>query len=105
MGRWSATELAAVHHERQEIEGALAELKTQLRGARMVLRSNTSELVRQEVWRLLPAHFAVRRFMHETVQWADEDPDRLFSSRAVRVARCKVPLFAALNPSGRTRPV
>src|SRR3954471_19862359 len=36
-----ATELAALYHERWEIEGALAELKTRLRGARMVLRSKT----------------------------------------------------------------
>src|SRR3712207_8911104 len=53
-----AAELAALYHERWEIEGALAELKTQLRGARMVLRSKTPELVRQEVWGLLLAHFA-----------------------------------------------
>ena len=58
--RAPAAELAALYHERWEIEGALAELKTQLRGARVVLRSKTPELVRQEVWGLLLAHFAVR---------------------------------------------
>src|SRR4051812_9055520 len=36
-----AAELAALYHERWEIEVALAELKTQLRGARVVLRSRT----------------------------------------------------------------
>src|SRR5215207_8806801 len=41
--RAPATELAALYHERWEIEGALAELKTHLRGARMVLRSKTPE--------------------------------------------------------------
>ena len=45
-----AAELAALYHERWEIEGALAELKTHLRGTRMVLRSKTPELVRQEFW-------------------------------------------------------
>jgi hypothetical protein len=34
-----AEALAALYHERREIEGALAELKTHLRGARVVLRS------------------------------------------------------------------
>ncbi len=58
--RAPAAELAALYHERWEIEGALAELKTQLRGARVVLRSKTPALVRQEVWGLLLAHFAVR---------------------------------------------
>jgi len=99
-----AVELAALYHERWEIEGALAELKTQLRGARVVLRSKTPELVRQEVWGLLLAHFAVRGLMHEAALRADEDPDRLSFSHAVRVVRRKLPLFAALPPSGQARP-
>jgi hypothetical protein len=99
-----AAELAALYHERWEIEGALAELKTQLRGARVVLRSKTPELVRQEFWGLLLAHFAVRGLMHEAALQANEDPDRLSFSHAVRVVRRKVPLFAALSPSGPARP-
>ncbi|HTE17016.1 MAG TPA: IS4 family transposase [Armatimonadota bacterium] len=99
-----AAELAALYHERWEIEGALAELKTQLRGARMVLRSKTPELVRQEFWGLLLAHFAVRGLMHEAALRADEDPDRLSFLHAVRVVRRKLPLFAALPPSVQARP-
>jgi hypothetical protein len=96
-----AAELAALYHERWEIEGALAELKTQLRGAQVVLRSKTPALVRQEFWGLLLAHFAVRGLMHEAALQADEDPDRLSFSHAVRVVRRKLPLFAALSPSGQ----
>jgi transposase IS4-like protein/DDE family transposase len=99
-----AAELAALYHERWEIEGALAELKTQLRGARVVLRSKTPELVRQEFWGLLLAHFAVRGLMHEAALRADEDPDRLSFLHAVRVIRRKLPVFAALPPSGQARP-
>ena len=55
-----ANELAALCHERWEIETALDELKTHPRGARIVLRSKTPELVRREVYGLLPAHFAIR---------------------------------------------
>ena len=99
-----AEELAALYHERWEIEGALAELKTQLRGAQVVLRSKTPELVRQEFWGLLLAHFAVRGLMHEAALKADEDPDRLSFSHAVRVVRRKLPMFAALPPSGQARP-
>ena len=99
-----ATELAALYHERWEIEVALAELKTQLRGARVVLRSKTPELVRQEIWGLLLAHFAVRGLMHEAALQADEDPDRLSFSHAVRVVRRKIPHFAALSPSGQACP-
>jgi hypothetical protein len=102
--RAPAADLAALYHERWEIEGALAELKTHLRGARVVLRSKTPELVRQEFWGLLLAHFAVRGLMHEAALRADEDPDRLSFLHAVRVVRRKLPLFAALPPSGQARP-
>jgi transposase IS4-like protein/DDE family transposase len=99
-----AAELAALYHERWEIEGALDELKTHLRGARTVLRSKTPELVRQEFWGLLLAHFAVRGLMHEAALRADDDPDRLSFLHAVRVVRRKLPLFVALPPSGQARP-
>ena len=99
-----AVDLAALYHERWEIEGALAELKTHLRGARVVLRSKTPELVRQEFWGLLLAHFAVRGLMHEAALRADEDPDRLSFLHAVRVVRRKLPVFAALPPSSQACP-
>ena len=66
----------------------------------MVLRSKTPELVRQEFWGLLLAHFAVRGLMHEAALRADEDPDRLSFLHAVRVVRRELPLFAALPPLG-----
>ena len=99
-----AADLAALYHERWEIEGALAELKTQLRGAQAVLRSKTPDLVRQEFWGLLLAHFAVRGLMHEAALRADVDPDRLSFLHAVRVVRRKLPLLAAFPPSGQARP-
>ena len=102
--RAPAADLAALYHERWEIEGALAELKTQLRGAQVVLRSKTPDLVRQEFWGLLLAHFAVRGLMHEAALRADEDPDRLSFLHAVRVVRRKLPLLAAFPPSGQARP-
>src|SRR4029453_5456379 len=101
-GQAPAADLAALYHERWEIEGALAELKTHLRGARVVLRSKTPQLGKQEVWGLLPAHFAPRGLMPEAALGADEDPDRLSFLHAVRVVRRKLPLFAALSPSGET---
>jgi len=95
-----AKELAALYHQRWEIEGALAELKTHLRGAQIVLRSKTPELVRQEFYGLMMAHFAIRGLMHEAALEADEDPDRLSYVHAVRVIRRKLPRAAAIPPSG-----
>jgi hypothetical protein len=94
-----ARELAALYHERWEIETALNELKTHLRGARIVLRSKTPDLVRQEFSGLILAHFAIRGLMHEAALQADEDPDRLSFLHAVRVVRRKLPAFGALPPS------
>jgi len=96
-----ATELAALYHERWEIETALDELKTHLRGSRIVLRSKTPDLVRQEFYGLMMAHFAVRGLMHEAALKADEDPDRLSFLHAVRVVRRKIARFASIPPSGQ----
>jgi hypothetical protein len=95
-----APELAALYPERWEIETALDELKTHLRGARIVLRSKTPDLVRQEFYGLLMAHFAIRGLMHEAALKADEDPDRLSFVHAVRVVRRKIPSFHAIPPRG-----
>ena len=95
-----ATDLAALYHERWEIETALAELKTHLRGARIVLRSKTPDLVRQECYGLLLAHFAVRSLMHDAALRAQVDPDRLSFVHAVRVVRRKLARAVAIPPSG-----
>ena len=94
-----AEELAALYHDRWEIETALDELKTHLRGAQIVLRSKTADLVKQEFYGFMMAHFAVRGLMHEAALKADEDPDRLSFLHAVRLIRRKLPTFAAIPPS------
>ena len=50
-----ADQLAALYHEKWEVQDALDELKTRLRGAQIVLRSKTPELVRQEFYGLMMA--------------------------------------------------
>ena len=81
----------ALYQERWEIETALGELKTHLRGRRRVLRSKTPELVRQEFYGLLLAHFAVRSLMHEAALKAKRDLDELSFTHAVRVIKRKIP--------------
>lgn len=93
-----ANELAALYHERWEIETSLDELKTHLRGARIVLRSKTPELVRQEVYGLLLAHFAIRGLMHEAALKADLDADHLSFLHSVHVVKRKLQRFVAASP-------
>jgi len=95
-----AAELAALYHERWEFETALDEFKTHLRGARTVLRSQTPELVRQEVYGILLAHFALRGLMHEAALRGGRDPDRISFTHTVNVVRRTLPRFAAFSPSG-----
>jgi Insertion element 4 transposase N-terminal/Transposase DDE domain len=99
-----APELAALYHERWEIETALDELKTHLRGAQIVLRSKTPELVKQEFYGLLMAHFAVRGLMHEAAVRAEEDPDQLSFLHSVRVVQRRMARFAAIPPSAEETP-
>jgi len=94
-----AQELAPLYHDRWEMETALDELKTHLRGARIVLRSKTPDLVRQEFYGLLLTHFAIRGLMHEAALQAQEDPDRLSYTHTVRILRRRLPQFGAIPPS------
>jgi len=60
-----AMELAALYHQRWEIEAVFDELKTHLRQSRRVLRSKTPELVHQEFFGWVLAHYAVRWLLHQ----------------------------------------
>ncbi|HEX8455112.1 MAG TPA: IS4 family transposase [Longimicrobium sp.] len=99
-----ADELAGLYAERWEFETTLDEFKTHLRGARTVLRSQTPDLIRQEIYGLLLAHFSLRGLMHEAAVHAGRDPDRISFIHTARVVRRTLPRFAALPPSGVEKP-
>ena len=65
----------------------------------MVLRSKTPELVEQEFYGLLLAHWTVRCLMYEAAQREGLDSDRLSFSHAVRIVRRKLAAGPALSPS------
>jgi hypothetical protein len=96
-----AEELAALYPERWEIETALDELKTHLRGSRIQLRSKRPDLVRQEFYSLMMVHFAIRGLMHEAAIKGDVDPDKLSFIHAVRVVRRKLANPLAFSPSAQ----
>ena len=96
-----AQELAALYAQRWEIETALDELKTHLRGSRIQLRSKTPDLVRQEFYSLMMVHFAIRGLMHEAALREDIDPDKLSFVHAVRVVRRKLASPLAFSPSAQ----
>lgn len=62
-----AQELARLYHERWQVEAVFDEMKTHLLKSRRVLRSKTPDLVRQEFFGWVMAHYAVRWLLHEGV--------------------------------------
>ena len=93
-----ALELAALYHERWDIEGVFDEFKTHLRANSTVLRSKRPELVQQELWGLLLVHLAIRQLMAPAARTHKLDPDRLSFMHAVRVIKREMPQAAAVPP-------
>ena len=93
-----ALELAALYHQRWELELALDEIQTHQLGRPRVLRSKTPELVRQEIWALLLTHYAIRQLMWEACDDVELDPDRLSFMRALRLVRRHTTDQAGLSP-------
>lgn len=94
----TAEELAAAYHERWECEGLIDEVKTHQRGPARVLRSKSPDMVRQEIWALLLAHYGIRRLMCRAADEIGEDPDRLSFMRSLRVVRRHVTGQADFSP-------
>lgn len=93
-----ALQLAALYHERWEVESVFDELKTHLHGASTVLRSKRPQLVLQELWGLLLTHFAIRQLMVRAAAPKQLDPDRFSFTHALRAIKRKMPQAAAIPP-------
>jgi len=82
-----AAVLAQAYHERWEHEGGNRQLKTYLRGPGRVLRSQSPDMVRQEIYGYLLTHFAISALICQAATEADIDPDRVKFKRTVRIIR------------------
>ncbi|MTJ60416.1 transposase, partial [Nocardia seriolae] len=96
----SAVELAATYHQRWEFESSLAEIETRQRGRARLLRSQSPQMVRQEIWGLLTTHCAIRELMHHAAADIAEDIGslRLSFIRSLRVVRRSVTGQAGFSP-------
>jgi Insertion element 4 transposase N-terminal/Transposase DDE domain len=93
-----APDLAAAYSERWEVELTFGEVKTRQRGPAAILRSESPDLVLQELYGLLVTHYAIRKLMAEAADQAELDPDRLSFIRALRIVRRQVTAQAAFSP-------
>jgi hypothetical protein len=94
----TAIELATAYHERWESETSFREKKTYLLRSGHTLRSKSPEMVRQEIWAMLLAHYAIRKLMCQAADEAGHDPDRLSFTRSLRVIRRQVTDQADFSP-------
>jgi hypothetical protein len=93
-----ARELAAAYHERWEHETGNRQVKTYLRGPGKILRSESPDMVRQEIWGYFLTHYAVSALICTAATNAGIDPDRVKFKKTVRIIRRQAVGPAAFPP-------
>ena len=83
----TAAELAALYPQRWEIEITIKEGKTILRKGRITLRSKIPELVKQEFWGIILAHYLVRKMMAQAALDKKRDPDELSYEGSIEIIK------------------
>ncbi len=83
----TAAELAALYPQRWEIEITIKEGKTILRKGRITLRSKIPELVKQEFWGMILAHYLVRKMMAQAALDKKRDPDELSYEGSIEIIK------------------
>lgn len=93
-----AAELAALYHQRWQIELGFDEIETHQMGRPRVLRSKSAQMVCQEIWALLLTHYAVRHLMFEAADDVGIDLDRVSFLRSLRIIRRQITDQAGFSP-------
>lgn len=94
----SASELASLYAKRWGIETAFGEVKTYLKGPGVLLRSQRPELVEQDFYGLLLAHFGVRSIMEQAARKRNLPPTELSFIHVVRVIIRRLPEMVSFSP-------
>jgi hypothetical protein len=92
------TELAELYRQRWEFETMLDEVKTHIMDSQP-LRSRTPDLVIQEIYGMIMAHYAIRAVMYEAAASQGIDPDELSFTHSRNVMERNLPRFGAFPPS------
>ncbi len=99
--RAPAAGLAALYHQRWEIEGGFLELKARLKGSGFALRSRDPEMAAQEMLAFLCVQQALAVLEHRAATQAGIDPDRLSFTTTIRITRDHARTqLAILTPAG-----
>ena len=100
---YPALDLCVLYHERWEIELVIDEVKDHQRISSHPLRSKLPDLVLQELYALLLAHYAVRTMMWEAAMTRDLDPDRVSFTEGLLILKRGLNLSPFLSPASIKR--
>ena len=98
-----AAEVAAVYSQRWEAETGYGEFKTRLRGAQVVLRWKSPDLVDQELFAFLTVSQALTALRTQAARRAGLDPDRVSFTLTLPLARDHAGRTAAQRPGTLAR--
>lgn len=87
--RAPAKELAALYHERWDIEGFFKQIKSVQLNKDKIFRSKSPDGVRQEFWAHLAVHYATMCVLVDAADHAQLDPDRISHKNTVRIIRSR----------------
>jgi hypothetical protein len=93
-----ALELANLYARRWGIETAFSEVKTYLKGPGVLLRSQRPDLIEQDFYGLLLAHFGVRSIMEEAARKQGIAPTELSFLHALNVIIRRLPEMVSFSP-------
>lgn len=94
-----ALELAALYHERWQVEAVFDELKTHMLHSRRVLRSKKAALVRQEFYGWVLAHYCVRWLLHQGAAHERIPHERQSFTKHLHLLRKTLPESGAFPPT------
>lgn len=97
--RAPAEELARLYSKRWTIETMLSELKVRIGGPKLLLRSAIPDLVEQDVYGLLLAHFGVRHEMLAAAREDKRDPAEYSFPGTLAVIIRRIPEMVSFSPS------
>jgi len=97
--RAPAAELARLYAKRWTIETMFDEMKVRIGGPKLLLRSATPDLVEQDVYGLLLAHFGIRHEMIGAAREQGFDPEEVSFVNALHVIIRRLPEMVSFSPS------
>lgn len=96
--RAPAKELAAVYHERWDVEGFFKQIKSVQLKADRIFRSKSPDGVRQEFWAHLGVHYATMCIVVDAAHQSHVDPDRISHKNTVRIIRSRIWIPGSFPP-------